>query len=469
MNEPKTHTEAEIFDLIVIGSGGGLQVALAAAQHNMKVALIERGPLGGTCLNRGCIPSKMLIYPGELADEIRECGRINIDVSEPDVDLKAIVKRTAGVINKVHHEIKEALLNHPSLEWISDTASFESNYVLRVGTRRVTAPRIVIATGAEPTIPDIPGLADVPYMTSTETLINKNCPERLLVIGGGYIAVELGYAYGSAGSEVHFLVRSQLLRHEDNEISCEFAKVFARHHKCHVGFDVKNVSFDGENYHLKCVHETQGEKIITGDALMVATGVSPLTHDLGLENTDVRLNDRGQIAVDSCLQTDVTGVYALGDVVGNYLFRHTANYEARYLIRTLVDNEKPGALVYGPVPHAVFSNPEIAGVGLREQDTADLDGGIVIGRATFEESNAGIARGLREGFAKIIVGRETRKILGCHIMGHDAATLLHMMMPLLKSESSLDDMLDLIFIHPALPELLRDAARDAQVKLGKSS
>ncbi|MDA3924421.1 MAG: dihydrolipoyl dehydrogenase [Kiritimatiellae bacterium] len=455
----------ESFDLIVIGSGGGLMVALAAAQRNMKVALIERGAMGGTCLNRGCIPSKMLIYPGELADEIREADRINISVAAPQVNFSSVIERTARQVAEIRQELETNIARYPSLERITAVAKFESNKVLRAGERRLTAPRILVATGAEPDCPDIPGLADVPYMTSTEALTNPTCPERLLVIGAGYIAVELGYAYGAAGSDVQLLVRSRFLRHEDDEIAAEFTRLFADQHTCHMGYKLRKVSYDGKTYSLDCVHETEGERIFAGDALLVATGVRPLTSDLGLDLTDVQVDKSGFVVVDSSLETDVPGVYALGDVAGNYQFRHTANYEARYLIRSLVEGQKVGPLDYGPVPHAIFSRPEIAGVGLREQDVADRSDQIVIGRTTFAESNAGIARGLTSGFAKILVQRSDHKLLGCHIMGDEAATLLHMMIPLLKTGATLDDMLDLIFIHPALSEILRDAARDAQSQL----
>ncbi|MDD2599193.1 MAG: dihydrolipoyl dehydrogenase [Kiritimatiellae bacterium] len=455
----------ENFDLIVIGSGGGLPVALAAAKRGLKVALIERDALGGTCLNRGCIPSKMVIYPGELADEIREASRINIKVSEPEINFSDLIGRTAREVAGIRLQLQDGLTRYPTLERIAATASFESNHVLRVNSRRLTAPRILIATGAEPQIPEIAGLADVPYMTSTEALTNPRLPRKLLVIGAGYIAVELGYAYGAAGSAVEFIVRSRLLRHEDSEIAAEFTKSFTGRHVCHNGWHPCDVSFDGQSYALECTHATEGKRTFTGDALLVATGVTPLTQELGLENTDIQRDKTGQIRVNSFLETHVSGVYALGDVVGNYLFRHTANYEAQYLIRTLIEGAPAVALDYGPVPHAVFTRPEIAGVGVREQDVAERGDEIIIGRATFAESNAGVARGLKEGLAKIIVQRSELKLLGCHIMGDEAATLLHMMIPLLKCGATLTEMLDLIYIHPALSEILRDAARDAQAQV----
>ncbi len=455
--------EAERFDLIVIGAGSGLVVATAAAKSGMKVAVIEQGTLGGTCLNRGCIPSKMLIFPGELSDTIRSAGDINITVSEPKIDFPALIQRTSSTVADLRSGIESTLAALPGVEQLPYAASFESNCVIRAGLRRLTAPRIVIATGAEPALPQIEGLADVPFMTSTEALTNSVLPRRLIVLGAGYIAAELGYAYSAAGSEVEYIVRSRFLRNEDDEISQRFSKIYVNRHKCHMGYAVRSVSFDGSTYKLNCFHETEGCRVVTGDALLISVGIKPSTEQLALENTDIATDDKGHVVVDTMLQTAVPGVYALGDVVGNHYFRHTANHEAAYLVRRLVQGVEEKALEYGPVPHAVFTHPEIAGVGLREQDIAHGSEDIVIGRAEFAGSNAGIARGYHDGFAKILARRSDRRILGCQIMGNDAATLLHMMIPLIKSHATLSDMLDLIFIHPALPEVLRDAARDAAI------
>jgi mycothione reductase len=454
-------SEAEKFDLAVIGAGSGLVIASAAAKSGMKVAVAECGSLGGTCLNRGCIPSKMIIFPGEMAEAIRHSGNIDIAASEPKIDFSALIRRTASTVAQTRAAIESALADLPGVEWLRYPASFESNHVIRAGGRRLTAPRIVIATGAEPALPQIAGLAGLPYMTSTEALTNPVLPARLIVLGAGYIAAELGFAYSAAGSEVEFIVRSRFLKHEDDEISQRFNAIFAARHKCHTGYSVRSVSFDGKTFKLLCCHETEGSRVVSGDALLISTGIKPSTDKLALENTDIATDDKGHVIVDSKLQTGVPGVYALGDVVGNYLFRHTANHEAAYLIRLLVKGEPEKPLDYGPVPHAIFSHPEIAGVGLREQDIAHVGEELVVGRAEFADSNAGIARGYRGGFAKILARRSDGRLLGCQIMGNDAATLLHMMIPLIKSNATLDDMLDLIFIHPALPEILRDAARDA--------
>ncbi len=457
--------EIKQFDLIVIGSGGGMMVATAAARKGFRTALIERGPLGGTCLNRGCIPSKMIIYPGELANTIRRAANINIEVSEPEINFSDLVQRISTTVAEIREGIVKSLADLDGLERFEGSAVFESNHVIRVCEARLSAPRIVVATGAEPDIPSIPGLAGTPYMTSTEALSNPILPDRLIVVGAGYIAVELGYAYGAAGSKVEYIVRSRFLRQEDDEISQHFNRIYTQRHKCHMGAQLRSVEYDGSIFTLKCDSTNAESRTVRGDAILVCTGIKPATRELGLENTDIRVDDAGHILVDSTLQSDAPGVYALGDVVGNHLFRHTANYEAAYLVRHLISGEPIRPLDYGPVPHAIFSHPEIAGVGLREQDVAEYRNEIAIGRSDFAESNAGIARGYREGFAKIIVHRSDHLILGCQIMGHDAATLLHMMIPLLKSRATLNDMLDLIFIHPALPEILRDAARDALTQL----
>jgi dihydrolipoamide dehydrogenase len=191
-------------------------------------------------------------------------------------------------------------------------------------------------------------------------------------------------------------------------------------------------------------------------------GVVPETDGLGLDNTGVRLDAAGNIMVDECLRTEVPGIFAFGDVVGNFLFRHTANYEAKYLTSTQIlgNSEKP--IDYGPVPHAVFSCPEIAGVGLTEQQVLDSGTDYIVGTARYEDSTPGIARQSDHGLVKLIFNRNSKNLLGAHIVGDDAATMVHMFIAFMKMGGTLDDMLDTIFIHPALPEVAKEALLDAR-------
>ncbi len=454
------------YDVIVIGSGGGMKIALPAAAMGLKTALLERESVAGTCLNRGCIPSKMLIYPTELPVRLRTAERINV-IADGDmkVDFPALVERTSRTVDALSASQRESLVQTPNLDFFPQHGTFVGERTLRVGDTEIRAEHVFIATGSKPRVPAIPGLQESPFMTSREALRRTTLPRRLLVIGAGYIAVELGAAYAAAGAEVTFLVRSRFLRHEDKEIAAVFADVFGRTHGvCH-GLAPVGIDFQDDLFTVICSDAAGHEVQHRADALLVAAGVTPCTEDLGLARTGVPVNAEGYIQVDDHLRTACPGVYALGDCVGNHLFRHTVNYEGEYLVRLVLRRETEAPLDYGPVPHAVFSDPEIAGVGLTEDEALAQGRHFVVGRACYTDSNAGLARGYEYGFVKLLVDRTTRRFLGAHILGDEASDLIHVLITAMKLQGTLDQMLDMIFIHPALPEILRDAARDARRKL----
>ncbi|NCC53700.1 MAG: dihydrolipoamide dehydrogenase, partial [Spartobacteria bacterium] len=210
--------------------------------------------------------------------------------------------------------------------------------------------------------------------------------------------------------------------------------------------------------------ESGEEKRITAEALLVATGITPETDRLGLEHTEVRRDEKGFICVDNHLRTDADGVYALGDCVGNYLFRHSVNVEGEYLVRAALDGQA-GPLAYPPMPHAVFTLPEVACVGETEEKLQARNATYVRGIATFADCNMGLARRLDHGIVKLLIDRHTRKILGVHIIGEEASSLLHTPLAFMTMGATLDDMLSMVYIHPALPEILREAAREAAAAL----
>jgi mycothione reductase len=451
------------YDFIVLGSGGGLNIARAAAARGLSVALIEKSAAGGTCLNRGCIPSKMLLYPAEKADAMRRSGRLNLRGGESaGIDFTGLVSRISATVDDVSAGIVRELAAHENITLYPDCAAFAAEREIAVGQKLLSADTIVIATGSHPAIPDIPGLAGTPYMTSREALRRRELPRRLIVIGAGYIATELGYAYQAAGAEVSFVVRSRFLRALDREIAAEFERVFAAGHAIHQGCVPVEVRYDAGLFAVACRYGNGDIKTIEAEALLVATGVVPATDSLGLENTRITRDERGYIQVDDCLQTSSRGIYALGDVIGRYFFRHTANYEARHLIQTVVAGTAPAPLEYGPVPYAVFTVPQIAGVGLTEEEVRARGRDYVVGRATYADSAPGMARLSEHGLVKIIVDRRSRQVLGAHCVGDEASTMIHLFIVLMQKQGTLDDLLNLIFIHPALPEVARDAARDAE-------
>lgn len=454
------------YDVIVIGSGGGMKIALHASQMGLRVAFVEKGRFGGTCLNRGCIPSKMLIYPTELAEKIRRSKNINIDIqTPPHIDFSALVHRVSETVDTISQNIRNSIASADNIDIYPCHATFLSDREVLVGNTVITGDRVFIATGSTPLIPAISGLSVTPYMTSTEALRRDGLPSKLIVIGAGYIAVELGSAYRSAGAQVEFIVRSRLLRREDPEITGAFEQVFSAAHHIHKGVTPESVDYTDGLFRIGCRKPNNTLYTVQGDALLIATGITPCTEDIGLENTGIKRTENGFIQVDACLRTSVDGVYALGDVVGNYFFRHTVNHEAEYLIRTVFSGDALRPIDYGPVPHAVFTTPEVAGVGMTEEQLKEKGIDYVVGRALYTDSNQGLARGLEHGLCKILVGLPSQKILGAHILGEEASDMIHLFIVLMKKQGTLSDLLDMIFIHPALPEIARDAARDAKSKI----
>jgi len=456
----------EHFDIIIIGSGGGTKIARPAADLGYKVALIEKEALGGTCLNRGCIPSKMLIHPADQVHHIRHAPKINVSADpNPKMQFNELIERITDTVDDISDSLAPPYEKHSNIELILGEAAFSGNHSITVNGRTLSADRIFIAVGTRPQIPEIEGLEGTPYMTNREALRNTELPERMIVIGAGYIGCELGHAYSTAGTDVHFIVRSELLRREDREIKEEFEQVFSRSNQIHKGATVEKVDHDGREFSVTLRRKDGSSETLQAEALLVATGIVPNTDRIGLEHTDIELDPDGFIKVNGRLQTTVDGVYAMGDCNGNYFFRHTVNYEGEYLMRVLFENPSTEEIDYGSVPHAVFTYPQIAGVGKTEDQLIDEEVDYIRGMARYADTAMGMARQADHGFVKILIGRKDQRILGAHIIGDEASDMIHMLIALMYKEGTLEDLLNMIYIHPALPEAVRDAARDARRQL----
>ncbi len=454
------------FDVIVIGSGGGGKITSPAAKLGLKVAVIEKGPLGGTCLNRGCIPSKMLIHPAEVAMAVREAKKYDIH-NDPafSVDFAKLVNRISATVDGDSAGISAGYSRNPNITYFAGEGRFISNKIVEVNGEQLTADKIFITVGARPQIPEIPGLAGTPFMTSTEALRNTTLPKKLIVLGGGYIATELGFAYAAFGTEVHFIVRSTLLRHEDAQIATEFQKEFSKFHHVHLHALTTRVVYQNGQFTVSYMQDG-AEKHVTAESLLVATGVVSNTDTLNLASTDIQLDRNGFVKVNDRLETAVEGVYAFGDCIGRYLFRHSANFEGEYLFENVFVNPSLSPIVYPPVPHAVFSYPQIAGVGLTEEEAKAAGIDYVVGVNNYINSGMGMALLSESGFVKILIERSTRKIIGAHIVGPEASNMIHMLIAFMSKQGTLDDLLAMIYIHPALPEIVRNAARKAKTALG---
>lgn len=456
----------EQYDVIAIGAGGGTKIVSPAARLGLKVAVIEKDKLGGTCLNRGCIPSKMLIHPADVAQEVREARKFDIH-NNPQftVDFAKLVSRISDTVDRDSESIVAGYTQNPNIEYIKGAARFTANKTIAVNGRQLTAEKIFIAVGTRPDVPDVPGLKAVPFWTSTEALRNTVLPKKLIVLGASYIAVELGHAYGALGSEVHFIVRSRFLRREDKDISEEFTRVFREKYHCHIGYAPEKVSHDGREFSVTAKNEAGETVKLTSDALLVATGIVSNADTLGLDKTGIRVDDKNFIIVDDCLQTGVEGVYAFGDCIGRYFFRHSVNFEGEYLFRTLFIDKSREPIAYPPVPHAIFSSPQTASVGYTEQECGKIGLDVAVGINPYKKSAMGMALLADHGFCKVIVDRKSRRLVGAHIIGPEASDMIHTLIAFMNMNATLDDVLNMIFIHPALPEIVRNAARNAKMEI----
>ncbi len=456
------------FDIITIGSGGGSKITSPAASMGYKVAVIEKDKLGGTCLNRGCIPSKMLIHPADVAMHIKEAKRFDIH-NDPNfsVDFAKLINRISATVDGDSDKIVASYSKHPNITYYKGTARFIEDKVIEINGEQITANKIFIAVGARPSIPHIAGLEGTPYMTSTEALRHTSLPKSMVVLGGGYIACELGYAYAALGTKTTFLVRSQLLRAEDAEIATEFTRVFSQHQDVKLGTIPTRVSYNNNEFTVEYTQNNQKHQIVA-ETLLVATGISSNADTLDLINTNIEIKSGNFIQVDDYLQTNVEGVYAMGDCVGNYFFRHSVNFEGEYLFDYIFGGKPRAPIHYPPVPHAIFTYPQVAGVGATEEQLKAANIDYVVGVNPYKSSAMGMALLSDHGFCKILIERKTRRILGCHIVGPEASNMIHMVIAFMNKQGTLDDLLNMIYIHPALPEIVRNTARKAKTALDKN-
>ena len=456
------------FDVITIGSGGGSKISSPAASIGLKVAVIEKDRLGGTCLNRGCIPSKMLIHPADVAIEIKEAYRFEIQ-NNPlfSVDFEKLVERISSTVDADSNKIKTSYTNHPNISLYQGNAKFIDNKIIEINSEQITADKIFIAVGTRPTIPNIPGLLDTPFITSTEALRITTQPSSMIIIGGGYIGCELGHAYGALGTKTTFLVRSKLLRLQDEEISTEFQKIFSRYHDVRLGAIPTKVEYNNNTF---TVHYTQDSKnsSVTAEDLLIATGITSNVDTLDLINTDIELQPGNFIRVNEYLETSVSNVFALGDCIGKYFFRHSVNFEGEYLFDYVFGGKTKAPIHYPPMPHAVFTHPQVAAVGATEEELKTKGIDYVVGLNPYKSSAMGMALLSEYGFCKILVDRKNRRLLGGHIIGPEASDMIHMIIAYMNMNATLDDMLRTIYIHPALPEIVRNAARKAKTALDKN-
>ncbi|MFW2380207.1 MAG: mycothione reductase [Acidimicrobiales bacterium] len=450
------------YDLIIIGSGSGNSIPPELS--GWKIAMVERGIFGGTCLNVGCIPSKMFVLPADRAVDARESA-LNLSTQYSGVDWSALKERIFGRIDAISAGGERyRATGTEGLTLYRGTARFTGDREFSIELNdsaeppHISADRVLLATGSRPLIPDIPGLNDVSFHTSDSIMRLDALPDRLGILGGGYIAAEMGHVFSGLGSSVTLFNRSErLLRSQDRDISDRFTEAFGKR----VDLWLNNIpsmietGADGiEITHADC------ETVTVVDALLVAVGRIPNGDTMNAGAGGLHVTVDGRIATDDTMATVAPGVWAIGDLTNEFQLKHVANAEAKVAFANIASSRTGGELVgvdHSSVPAAVFSHPQVASVGATEEQLRSSGVDFVVGRRDYAGTAYGWALADEDSFAKVLLDLDGR-ILGAHIIGPQAATLIQ---PLIQAKAlgqTADQIANQVYyIHPALTEVVENA------------
>jgi pyruvate/2-oxoglutarate dehydrogenase complex dihydrolipoamide dehydrogenase (E3) component len=444
----------ETADLIVIGSGqGGIPLATDFASEGQNVVLFERDVLGGSCINYGCTPSKSFLASAHAAGRARQAKQLGID-AQVNADFTTVMQRVRSIRDSFNHGVKKRLLD-AGVKIVFAEASFTGERIVTGGDVTVQAPIVAINTGTTSLIPDIPGLAGTPYLTNRNFFDLKSLPPRLLVIGGGYIGLELGQGLARLGSQTQIIVRgSHLLEREESEVSEVLVKALEQDGiQVHFHAEVNNVAYENGEFTLSL---STGETL-KGEALLVAVGRKPNTKALNTVATGVELDERGYIKIDDHFHTTCNGVYAIGDAAKQPAFTHVSWEDYRRLKAILSGKERTrNDRVLG---YAVYTDPQVGRVGMTFEQAQKK--GINARYVTLPMSS--IARaiewGQEFGFYRMVIDSDTDKILGATLVGYEAGEIVHVFLSLMEAGATWQLLEQSVHIHPTYGEALPSLAR----------
>ncbi|GAB3670698.1 dihydrolipoyl dehydrogenase family protein [Salinisphaera aquimarina] len=452
-------TETQHFEVVVIGGGSGLTAAYFAGQDNRSVALITDRPeaIGGTCVNFGCIPTKTLVQSARAVDVIRSTASFGVHV-----DLRTLRIDFAGIMNNMRAARADNAAG--ARRWVESAMTPFFSPVRFVGDklletedgRRITGDKLFIASGARAAIPPIDGLADTGYWTNEDVLELIEQPASLIVIGGGYIGVELGYFFAALGTEVTVINPDDKLLAEDDDVRELFTREFGKRARLVTG-RAKRATRTDAGKRVEVADGAGHSHSIEAEQILVATGRQPNTQSLNLAATGVQVDERGAIQVDAHLRTDHADIYAYGDVIGQGMFKHTSSAEGELAYRNSQndDHRADRAMSYRANPHAVFSDPEVAAVGLTEAECDKQGQDYRVSTLHYADIAKGKIVGAPAGFAKLLIENDSERILGCHIVGPDAALLIHEVVVAMNTTAADASLVRrAIHIHPSLSELV---------------
>lgn len=458
------------YDLVIIGTGSGNSLIGPEMDH-WRIAIIEKGAFGGTCLNVGCIPTKMMVYPADVAHHARHGERLGVHTSFDHADWPAIVQRVFGRIDPIAEGGRQYRHSLPNVDVYEGVGRFVAERTLEVNGTRLTGDRVVIAAGARPFVPPIAGLADVPFHTSDTVMRLDRLPQHLVIIGGGFIASEFGHVFEALGSTVTIINRGhRLLQAEDHDVSVRFTELADQRFDLALGATIHEVRHDAASGRTmltvdcdRTVGSTERHtRTIDCDTLLVAAGRVSNSDTLAVADGGIVTDVFGNVTVDEYGRTSSRNVWALGDINGRHQLKHMANGEAKVVRDNLAHDWDDTASLRRydsrPAPHAVFSVPQVGAVGLTEAEAAAHEAATGAPYCVAVQEYGGSAYGWAmedtTGFCKLIGDPLTRRLVGAHVIGYQASMLVQQLVQGMHLGTTVDEMaVGQVWIHPALNEV----------------
>ncbi|MGH1338608.1 MAG: dihydrolipoyl dehydrogenase [Aureispira sp.] len=456
------------YDVIVIGSGpGGYVAAIRAAQLGLKTAVVERESLGGICLNWGCIPTKALLKSAQVFEYINHASDYGIKTSEPEADFSAIIKRSRGVADKMSKGIK-FLMSKNKIDVLMGDGKLVKGKKVQVtdakgNTKEYSAKHTIIATGARarqlPNL-DIDGKKIIGYR---EAMVLPEIPKKMVVMGSGAIGIEFAYFYNTMGTDVTIIeYMDNILPREDQDVSKEMKKIFKK-----AGITIKTstavtkVDKSGKGAKVTFKHNKTGkEETLDCDVVLSAVGAVPNTENIGLAELGIKASKHGHVEVNDYYQTNVEGVYAIGDVLATQALAHVASAEGITCVEKIAGHH-PQPINYGNIPGCTYCIPEIASVGLTEAEAKEAGYELRIGKFPFSASGKASAAGVNQGFVKVIFDKKYGEFLGCHMVGSNVTEMIAEAVVARKLETTGMEIVKAIHPHPTMSEAVMEAAAAA--------
>jgi pyruvate/2-oxoglutarate dehydrogenase complex dihydrolipoamide dehydrogenase (E3) component len=454
--------DTESFDAVILGSGqAGKPLTFALAKAGWKVALVEREHVGGTCINVGCTPTKTMVASARVAYLARRSADYGVHVGDVTVNLREVRKRKQDIVERFRNYGQKKLQETDNVDLIFGAARFVDARTVEVklrdgGTRRLTAPKIVINTGGRPALPPVPGLADVPRLDSTSIMELEQVPRHLLVLGGGYIGLEFGQMFRRFGAQVTVLQREPfLVPREDEDVSTELRRILEEDGlRVEAGIAIER--FERQVSGVRVVF-TRGGRMhtIDGSHLLVAVGRKPNTEDLDLAAAGVATEKGGHVRVDHTLATNVPGVFAVGDVKGGPEFTHISYDDFRVLRDRWLDG-KDATIDGRLVPNTMFTDPQLASVGLSETAARKEGRDIRVAKISMNGIARALETGESRGLFKVIVDKPSGEILGCTVLGIEGGEIMSMLQIAMMGKLPYTVLKEAVFAHPTLAEGLNN-------------